>query len=96
METWYIYRLTDHNECPPEVTYFNTKTDRRDCLQDIRESGKDLSLIDIDYVQVRKLKRDVVDMMNAITASPQFGFAQDEPEPEEEQKPNIYLAVSNP
>lgn len=80
MEHWNIYRIVDHNECPPVTTFYDTRKDRRDVLRDIRDSGKDLSLVDIDVVVVRKRKKDIVDFLNCVSASPQFASSDESTE----------------
>lgn len=77
MTTWNIYRIVDHNECPPVTTFFDTSKHRHDCLKELRKSGKDLSLVDIDVVVVQRTKTDIVDFMNCVSVSPQFAFSDE-------------------
>ena len=77
MTTWNIYRIVDHNECPPVTTFYDTSKHRHDFLKELRKSGKDLSLVDIDIVVVQRTKTDVVDFLNCVSASPQFAFSDE-------------------
>lgn len=64
MEYFDIYYILDHNDCPPTVTYFDTSKDQRDCLEKIRNADKDLSLIDIEKVKVKRKPKDIVEFVN--------------------------------
>lgn len=72
MDTWTIYRITDYNECPPVTSFYDTKRNRYDALEEFRETGKDLSLVEINKVEVRQAKSDLVELLNAVAASPRF------------------------
>lgn len=72
METWDVYRITDYNECPPVTTFYDTKRNRYDALEEFRELGKDLGLVEINKIQVRKAKSDLVEILNAVSTSPRF------------------------
>lgn len=78
MDTWHIYRITDYNECPPVTTFYDSSRDRSDALEDLRSGDKDMSLVEVSRMQVRRLKSDMVDLLNAVSASPRFADLSEE------------------
>ena len=76
MDTWHIFRITDYNECPPVVTFYNEAIDRHDAMEEIRKTGKDPALIDLTVVLVKRKKEDFVDLLNAVAVSPRFAEAE--------------------
>jgi len=64
MEYFDIYYILDHNDCPPTITYFDTSKHQHDCLAKIRDSDKDLDLIDIERVKVKRKPKDIVEFIN--------------------------------
>lgn len=92
METWNIFRITDYNECPPQVTFYNSARDRYDAVELFKEQGKDLALIQFNVIPVQQDKRDMVELLNLVSASPQFG-GLDSPEPVREKRTYGHLRV---
>ena len=92
MTTWKIYRIIDHNECPPVTTFFDTSKSHRDCLEGLLDSGKDLSLIDIETVVVQRSKSDVVNFLNCVASSPGARYLYDV-EPVEEKRSYSHLRL---
>lgn len=90
MTTWNIYRIVDHNECPPVTTFYDSSRSGHDCLKDLRDQGKDLALIDIDIIPVQRSKKDVVSLLNCVGASAQFGGRE---EPVEKKRTHRHLRV---
>lgn len=92
MTTWKIYRIVDHNECPPVTTFFDTSKSHRNCLDGLMESGKDLKLVEIETVMVRRSKSDVVNVLNYAYSSPEVGHLADV-EPVEEKRCYSHLRL---
>ena len=92
METWNIFRITDYNECPPQVTFYNTAKDRYDAVELFKDQGKDLALIQFNVIPVQRVKRDVVELLNLVSASPKFGGLEDE-EPVQEKRAYRHLRL---
>lgn len=92
METWNIFRITDYNECPPQVTFYNTAKDRYDAVELFKDQGKDLALIQFNVIPVQRVKRDVVELLNLVSASPKFGGLEDE-EPVQEKRTYRHLRL---
>lgn len=69
-EYYNIYYILDLNESPPVSRYFDSSTSQHDCLEEIRDSGKDLSLVDVEVVKVKRKISDVVKYLNSeVTAA---------------------------
>lgn len=92
METWNIFRITDYNECPPQVTYYNSAKDRYDAVELFKDQGKDLALIQFNVIPVRQVKSDLVELLNLVSASPQFG-GLDAEEPVRKKRAHGHLRV---
>ena len=92
MVTWNIYRIVDHNECPPITTFYDSSKHQKDVLQELRDSGKDLSLIDIDVVSVQRSKTQMVNLLNCVIGSPQYG-GRDHDEPIQLKKAHRHLRL---
>ena len=92
METWNIFRITDYNECPPQVTFYNSATDRYDAVESFKEQGKDLALIQFNVIPVQQDKRDMVELLNLVSASAQFGGLDTE-KPVEQKRTYGHLRV---
>ena len=89
MSTWQIFLLfyiVDHNECPPHVTYFDSLRDQHDCLEKIRDTGKDLSLVDIESVQVQRQKGSFVNFVNKQVKFTRLLYDFHNPEPMTEEE----------
>ena len=63
-EYYNIYYILDLNESPPVSKYFDSSASQHDCLEEIRNAGKDLSLVDIEVVKVKRRISDVVEYLN--------------------------------
>ena len=78
METWNIFRITDYNECPPKVMFYNNATDRYNAVKMFKDQGKDPALIQLNIIPVHRAKRDMVALLNRVSKSVELDVLEDE------------------